>query len=112
VTEVAYVCELVAQVIKVKNIDVGLAAIDAWMRLQIFAYPSAEFPGPMIPTNPGTRDLFLPVSRIPRVCVRALAKKANPLACLTPERSEGELYQGLYLLADTTDTDTESRIDQ
>ena len=111
-TEVAYVCELVAQMIKVENIDVGLATVDAWMRPQIFAYPSAEFPGPMIPTNSGTRDLFLPVSRIPRVRVGALAKKANPLACLTSERSEGELCQGLCLLADTTDTDTESRIDQ
>jgi hypothetical protein len=98
--------------IKVKNIDVRLAAIDAWMRLQIFAYPSAQFPGPMIPTNPRTRDLFLPVSRVPRVRVRTLAKKANPLARLTSERSEGKLRQGLCLLTDTTDTDTQSRIDQ
>src|SRR6266550_1459262 len=98
--------------IKVKNIDVGLAAVDTLMRLQIFAYPGAQFPGPMVPTNPRTRDLFVPVSRIPRVRVRTLAKKANPLARLTSERSEGKLCQGLCLLADTTDTDTESRIDQ
>jgi len=112
VSESAYVCSFVAEMIEIEQINVGLSAIHAGVIREVGPYPGTQLRRVMIASDPRFRDLSLSIARVPLVRVRPLAQQADPLTSLSFKRAKEKLRQGLCFRANATGANAQCGIDQ